>query len=109
MTGRIRHRRQSLAAAALTAVTLWPALSGPAAAQACFNVEETRQHTVNQNLFRLADIVSRENARGRGELVSARLCEVGGTLVYMVAMLGRDGKVHRITVDARSGDVIHRR
>jgi uncharacterized membrane protein YkoI len=29
--------------------------------------------------------------------------------VYMIAMLGRDGRVMRLTVDARSGDVINHR
>jgi uncharacterized membrane protein YkoI len=85
------------------------AAAPPAFAEACFTAEETRQHTQSQDLARLPDIVARLQDRGRAELVSARLCEVSGSLVYMIALLGRDGKLHRVTVDARSGNVMHRR
>jgi uncharacterized membrane protein YkoI len=81
-----------------------------ASAQACFTPEETRHHVTSQGLVPLQDIVGSTGARtAAAELVSARLCEIDGTLVYMVAMLERNGKLLRMTVDARSGKVITRR
>ncbi|HZP79667.1 MAG TPA: hypothetical protein VFB45_26270 [Pseudolabrys sp.] len=46
--------------------------------------------------------------RGRAgrELVRARLCETPKGLVYMLTLLGRDGKVTRATVDAQSGTLV---
>lgn len=45
--------------------------------------------------------------RGNGaEVVRARLCESGSSLVYVLTLLARDGKVSRITVDAATGRLI---
>jgi uncharacterized membrane protein YkoI len=82
-----------------------PALSQ----QYCFTAEETREHVQRHNLISLHDIVRSTRGDLRADLISARLCETDRKLVYMIAMLDRDGKVRRLTVDARSGDVIHRR
>ena len=41
-----------------------------------------------------------------GELVGARLCQEPGRLLYLLTVLPRDGKVRRVTIDARSGAVI---
>jgi uncharacterized membrane protein YkoI len=81
-----------------------------ASAQACFTPEEARHHVMSQGLVPLQEIVGSGGSRATAaELVSARLCEINGTLVYMVAMLERNGKLLRMTVDARSGKVITRR
>src|SRR5262249_43847046 len=40
---------------------------------------------------------------GAGEIIHARLCERGGNLVYLLTVLGRDGKVAQATVDAGNG------
>ncbi len=84
--------------------------SGAAAADpACFTPEETRAHVARHGLIALNDVVRSARRDGGSELISARLCETNSMLVYMIAMLGRDGRVLRMTVDARSGDVIHHR
>jgi hypothetical protein len=41
-----------------------------------------------------------------GELVRARLCRDPGRLVYLLTVLPRDGKVRRVTVDAKNGTVV---
>ncbi len=46
---------------------------------------------------------------GQSDLISARLCETSGNMVYMIAMLGRDGRLLRLTVDARTGELINTR
>jgi uncharacterized membrane protein YkoI len=82
----------------------------PARAESsCFTPEETREHVVRHGLVPLNDIVRSARGTAHADLISARLCETAGNLVYMIAMLGRDGKVMRLTVDARSGTVINYR
>jgi uncharacterized membrane protein YkoI len=97
----------------------FPAISGfavilaacsPAVAQAsCFSPDDTRDMVHRHGLIPLNDVVRSARGTVSADLISARLCDVTGNLVYMIAMLGRDGKVMRITVDARSGDVINHR
>jgi hypothetical protein len=43
------------------------------------------------------------------DVVNARLCREPGGLVYVLTALARDGKVTRVTVDARTGALIGRR
>jgi uncharacterized membrane protein YkoI len=92
------------------ALGLSSASATPALAQhVCFTAEETREHVQRHQLVALTDVVRSTRGEQRADLISARLCETDGKLVYMIAMLDRGGKVRRLTVDARSGDVIHRR
>jgi uncharacterized membrane protein YkoI len=44
--------------------------------------------------------------RAHGEVIQARLCEQGDKLVYVLTVLGRDGKVAQASVDATNGSVI---
>ena len=82
----------------------------PAAAdQTCFSAEDTREHVAKHGLIALSDVVRSARGTGTADLISARLCETNGNMVYMIAMLGRDGKVVRMTVDARSGTLINNR
>jgi uncharacterized membrane protein YkoI len=83
---------------------------GPAVAEtACFSAEETRDHVQKLGLVALHDIVRSARGAGHADLISARLCETNGNMVYMITMLGREGKVMRLTVDARTGDLINNR
>jgi uncharacterized membrane protein YkoI len=75
----------------------------------CFSPEETREHVRTRGLISLNDVVRSSRGAGHADLISARLCETAGNLVYMIAMLGRDGKLMRLTVDARTGDLINHR
>lgn len=95
---------------AIAAVLAGILVSAPSLAQAaCFSPEETREMVQRHGLIALNDVVRSARGSARADLISARLCDTAGNLVYMLAMLGRDGKVMRITVDARSGDVINHR
>ena len=75
----------------------------------CFSAEDTRDHVARQGLISLSDVVRSARGGGQAELISARLCETSGNMVYMIAMLGRDGRLLRLTVDARSGNLINTR
>jgi uncharacterized membrane protein YkoI len=95
--------------AILSLITLTCATLPMRAESSCFTPEETREQVEKHGLVPLNDIVRSARGNGQSDLISARLCETAGNLVYMIAMLGRDGKVMRLTVDARSGNVINHR
>jgi uncharacterized membrane protein YkoI len=42
----------------------------------------------------------------RGEIIHARLCERDGRLVYVLTVLGRNGKVAQASIDAANGAAI---
>jgi uncharacterized membrane protein YkoI len=84
-------------------------ISPAAAEQVCFGADETRVLVERHQLISLHDVVRSARTGGSSELISARLCETNGQLVYMIAMLGRDGRLVRMSVDARTGSVIHHR
>jgi hypothetical protein len=44
--------------------------------------------------------------KGRGDLLRARLCVRRGKLLYLLTILGRHGKVHRVAIDARTGRLV---
>jgi uncharacterized membrane protein YkoI len=44
-----------------------------------------------------------------GEVVRARLCQGPKGYVYLLTLLARDGKVSRLTVDAKNGVVLNGR
>ena len=79
------------------------------AQQNCFSAEETRANVTQFGLVPLHDVVRSARGGSQADLISARLCETNGNMVYMIAMLGRDGRVMRMTVDARTGNVINNR
>ncbi len=83
-----------------------PAVS---AESVCFSADDTREHVVKHGLVPLHDIVRSARSATPTDLISARLCETNGNMVYMIAMLGRDGKLLRLTVDARTGTLINSR
>jgi uncharacterized membrane protein YkoI len=89
----------------LSAVGAYPALAD----QTCFSTEDTREHVIKHGLVPLQDIVRSVRSGESSELISARLCETNGNMVYMIATLGRNGRVMRMTVDARTGNVINHR
>jgi uncharacterized membrane protein YkoI len=79
------------------------------AQSACFSADETRVHVAQLGLVSLHDVVRSARGGSQSDLISARLCETNGNMVYMITMLGRDGRVVRMTVDARTGNVINNR
>jgi uncharacterized membrane protein YkoI len=81
----------------------------PAMASSCLQMEETRHVVAQKDLVSLQEIVRSVRSAHDAELISARLCETNGNMVYMIALLGKNGRVMRMTVDARSGEIINQR
>lgn len=44
--------------------------------------------------------------KGHGDLLRARLCLRRGKLLYLLTILGRHGKVLRVTIDAKTGRMV---
>jgi hypothetical protein len=97
-------RLAKLLTAAIATVLLGSAAAEPARADGCLPQGEARQAVQS------GDAVSLSQLRGGipGEVISAQLCRTGGGLVYVVSVLGPDGAVQRLQVDARTGAVVGR-
>jgi hypothetical protein len=93
----------------LAALFVWfgSDVSGPSPAygESCLSQGEARDAVQRGDAIALSAI---RGALGGGEVVSAQLCRGGNGLVYVVSVLGNDGAVKRVRVDARSGAVVGR-
>ncbi|WP_208985787.1 hypothetical protein [Pseudovibrio sp. Ad26] len=84
---------RSLMALALAAtVFTW---SAPAQA-ACLSSSQTRQAVASGQARPLGSL------RVNGQILSAKLCQQGGRLVYVLSVLN-NGNVSQVTLDARTG------
>jgi uncharacterized membrane protein YkoI len=72
----------------------------------CFTPEDARLAVSTHGLVPLERAVRSARLQGQGDLLAARLCETEAGIVYFLAMLHDDGKVWRIRVDAKSGDLL---
>ena len=80
--------------------------SGTAAGPGCLDQKERRAEIETGKVVRLSIAVRAAKSRMAGTLVRARLCRGKEGLVYVLTVLGRDGKVARITVDAVKGTLL---
>lgn len=91
----------------LVGLVLLTVLPLPAGAQErCLTAGEQRAAIAAGEAIPLAAVRRMLRQRMGGELVRARLCRRAGHLIYLLTVLSRDGKVRRVTVDARNGSVI---
>jgi len=80
-----------------------------AAPHACLNPKERRAAIESGKLVRLAAAMHTAKKRMPGTVVRARLCHGDDGLVYVLTVLGREGKVAQLTVDATKGTLIGQR
>jgi uncharacterized membrane protein YkoI len=74
---------------------------------ACLSKAEQRAAVASHRAISLAAAVKAARQHGRkSELLRARLCWRGETLVYELTLLSRTGKVRHATVDAENGKLI---
>jgi hypothetical protein len=79
----------------------------PAYAQGCVSAGEARSYVQSGDVVPLSQVLSAIRSAAGGEILPPpRLCNVGGRLVYLVNVLSRGGEVRRLTVDARSGNIV---
>jgi hypothetical protein len=81
----------------------------PAAApvpHVCLDQKERRAEYDAGKIVRLSIAMRAARSRMAGSVVQARLCHGKDGLVYMLTVLGHDGKVARISVDAAKGTLV---
>jgi uncharacterized membrane protein YkoI len=84
-----------------------PALAADSPEHDCLDKAEQRMAVATHKAVPLAEIIKTRREQGHhDELVRARLCHHNDSLVYVLTLLGRSGKVVRTTVDAANGSVI---
>ena len=79
---------------------------GGEAPHACLTQKERRTLVENGTVVHLAVAMHALKNRVTGALVRARLCRRPEGLVYVLTVLGHDGKVARAVVDAVKGTLI---
>ena len=96
---------RGFATLALLMILLAPARADEKAG-ACLSKEERRAAMAGGQLTKVATVIRTVKGRSNREVIQVRLCRSPKGLVYMLTLLGRDGKVTRATVDATSGLVV---
>jgi hypothetical protein len=79
------------------------------AARACLNQKERRQLVESGAVMHLAAALQAVGPQVPGTLVRARLCRRGEGYAYVLTVLGHDGKVARVIVDAVHGTLVGER
>ncbi len=82
------------------------AASAPAPAFSGSEQEQARQAVQSGQARPLNDILRQLGGQVDGRVLDARLDDVGGRWIYRVKVLGRDGRVQILGVDALSGQVL---
>jgi hypothetical protein len=95
----------------ILAIAGLPALAADAPQRGlCLSKAEQRAAVQDRKAVPLAMAVRALRAHGhRAEVLRARLCRRGESLVYLLTLLGRSGKVVLVTVDAANGELINGR
>jgi hypothetical protein len=79
------------------------------AARACLNQKERRALVESGAVMHLAAALHAVRPPVSGTLVRARLCRRGEGFAYVLTVLGHDGKVTRVVVDAAKGTPVGER
>ena len=88
------------------ALVLLMATPAPAAERMrCLTRDQQRAAIADGRAVPLARAI-RAVRRTPKDVVRARLCQDSDRLIYLLTVLARDGKVRRVTVDARTGAVL---
>jgi uncharacterized membrane protein YkoI len=80
--------------------------ANPARAQtACLSGADMRKAISAQHAVQPDVALRNARAVAPGDVVRMRLCKDDADLVYLVTTVMKDGRVHRVTVEAKSGKV----
>jgi uncharacterized membrane protein YkoI len=90
----------------LLGLALLGAVASPAAAADCVPLREARDLIQSGAVIPLRAALGAARASVNGDMIDGKLCRGGKGYQYVVTLLGLDGRVLRVTVDARSGDVV---
>lgn len=83
--------------------------SGAAQKPQCFSNAQQRAAVADKRAIPLARARESLGGTGSGDTIQARLCQGQNSLVYMLTLLPRNGKVQHVTIDAATGAILSRR
>jgi hypothetical protein len=89
--------------------TVRPAHGADPPARSCLNQKERRALVESGAVMHLAAALHAVRPHMPGTLVRARLCRRGEGFAYVLTVLGHDGKVTRVIVDAVKGTLVGER
>ena len=72
----------------------------------CLSPAERRTAVAGGQAVPLAQAQRGLRTEHRGEVINARLCRANGQLVYLLTVVARHGKVMRVRIDAKTGQVV---
>jgi len=79
----------------------------PGSAQSqCLPIDQARTTVRAGQVIPLVKAVNAARAAAAGEVIDSRLCGSPGNYRYVITLLGQDGKVMRVSIDAQSGAVL---
>ncbi|MCD7059504.1 hypothetical protein [Pelagibacterium xiamenense] len=87
----------ALLAAAPVAVPVTPA----AAQSGCWDNSAIQSALAEGRIIPVAQVLSREGVPTSTEVLSVKVCEQGGTLVYVLAVLEASGQARNLTLNAQ--------
>jgi uncharacterized membrane protein YkoI len=71
----------------------------------CIATAQARSVIQSGQAIPLAAAIRAARGSAEGEMIDSRLCRGGSGYQYVVTFLGSDGRVKRVTLDARTGKV----
>ena len=77
--------------------------SASARAEGCVPWSQAGPIIAKNGLVPAKSVYQSVQSRAGGKIVKASLCDRGGNFVYKFVVLGADGVVNNVTVDARTG------
>jgi len=90
-------------------VALAPLLATPSDAaprMRCLSRAQQRIAIAEHRALTLAEVRRAVRRRVPGELLRARLCVEAQRLIYLLTVLPGDGKVRRVIIDAKTGEIL---
>ncbi len=91
----------------IVAAVLLALAAGTAKAQvSCLSPAERRAAVSGGQAVSLAQAQRGLRVEHRGEVINARLCRANAQLVYLLTVVDRHGKVMRVRIDAKTGQVV---
>lgn len=69
----------------------------------CYTTAETRDKVVKHEVLEPFRAIRNAEGRLQAEMIAIKLCRRSEALVYELSLLGRDGRVIRLSLDAKTG------
>ena len=98
-------------AAIFLAISILPVTASAATRtpRGCLNQSQQKAAIKNGRAITLARTLAVVRKRAPGDIIQARLCRERGTLVYVVTVISRKGKVVRVRVNGATGAYMSKR